>query len=223
MLRYKLRRKSQSAIYWPFIEVVLVSIILISFLWYVNSIKTNTLSQKQFLSRDIALLTNIIYSSPGNLYYWYEPYPSLGIILNKFDYSLKDQKAIIKEQNLETRYPYGENTLMAKDSSLLQSPLKLEFENSGNSFIFKNNIQANYIKLKYPYLDTKSDLKSKKIVFVSGITKNPVTGAEYIEGESYTSLITPILGAGAESKISLKLEEADINTGMKIIGQEKEK
>jgi len=211
----RLKKKSQISIYWVLIEVVIAVMIVSAYAWYVDSVRTNTLPQKKFLARDIALVSNAIYSAPGSLYYWYEPPQIQAILLQKFDYTLKDQKAIIKEKSLETRYPYGEGSFLNNVISLLQKPLKIEFENSNNAFLFQKKIVPKYFNKKYQETETKTD----NIILVSGILKNPRTGQEYIEGESYTSQLSFSI-QNTKSKLNLQLDKADIKTAFSILEQE---
>ena len=77
---------------------------------YIDSVAEDTLFEKSYLSKDLALLTNTIYSSPGEINYLYI---NDKVELNKFEFDFNNQKVMISEieaeEKLELEYPYGED------------------------------------------------------------------------------------------------------------------
>lgn len=109
---------------------------------YVRSIEKDTEFQKIFLSRDIALMTNTLYSLPGNIEYIYT-FDKLD--LSQFDIELKelstiDDKPIVKIEadKLAKSYPYG-RPFQSKDFYSVSSAKSIKFSKNDNKVVITKN------------------------------------------------------------------------------------
>lgn len=66
------RAEVETKIYFYIAEIVLVGFVLVFLYVYVSGIANSTLLEKNYFSRDIALLMNTIHAAPGNVDYLYE-------------------------------------------------------------------------------------------------------------------------------------------------------
>lgn len=109
---------------------------------YVDSIRQDTQFEQLFLSRDIALLMNSLYSAPGNVEYTYS-FENLD--LSKYNFELKelsssDDKPIVevKGHELKKTYPYATNSLY-KGTYRVSGAKEIKFSKSGSKIIITKN------------------------------------------------------------------------------------
>ena len=120
----------------------LAIVVLVLSLNYVKSIEKDTEFQKLFLSRDIALLTNTMYSLPGEIKYTY----SFGKLdLSKFKIELKPLRSTddipivrVEDNGIGKNYPYGKPS-----QSEYQPPVdgakSIEFSKKDSKFTITKN------------------------------------------------------------------------------------
>ena len=185
-------KKAQHELYFIIFQVILITTVAFTLFSFVSNVSEDTFIEKQFLSRDLALLLNTINTAPGNIHYIY----SLEDATPSFDFILVNQKVtiqeLIKETQTSTEFPYAENLLFQLSSSKIEKGVqKIEFENSDYELKIDKKTTKKLNKLKYPYIDTKANIQDKKIAFLSGILKNPSNEEEYEEGNSFLSPIIP--------------------------------
>lgn len=77
---------------------------------YVKSIEKDTEFHKLFLSRDVALLTNTIYSLPGDVEYVYS-FDNLDLSKFKLEFKQLENNGIpiirVSDESIGKNYPYG--------------------------------------------------------------------------------------------------------------------
>ena len=97
-------------LYFAIIQVLIALFVLGVMLAYVDSIKDDSSFEKVYLSKDFALLVNVVYAAPGEVFYQYY---SENIDLSKYFFNLKNQKASVEEAKegeiLSGQHPYGED------------------------------------------------------------------------------------------------------------------
>lgn len=108
----------------------------------VKSIERDTEFQKIFLSRDMALLTNTLYSAPGNVEYVYS-FDKLDLSKFKFEFkelSATDDKPIVRVEtdNLAKNYPYGKN-FQANEANLVFGAKSIKFSKSDSRVMVTKN------------------------------------------------------------------------------------
>lgn len=111
-------------------DLIMVSMIFMILLGYVMGLEDQNLMKKEYLSRDIALLTDTLYAMPYNLPYVYE---GAGIRLSDFNFDFAKGKVGVVEESIEEGtpakiyYPFGlDNTVSLHYSPQLQ-PQMIEF------------------------------------------------------------------------------------------------
>jgi len=158
----RLRKKSQHEIMFIVFQLLMVAAIFASLMFYVTSLKENTLFKKLALSRDIALLVNTLYAAPGNVEYDYYVF---GMNISIFDYSLEKQKVNVFEKDIATVYLYGDDLLFDNVPLKIRAPEKIKFENRGYIFSAKKYVEEEEKPdlYKYPYVEIKES-KGKVMV-----------------------------------------------------------
>ena len=106
-----LSKKAQTnEIYYILIQILIALVIYWALQSYVDSVAKDTLFEKSYLSKDIALLVNAIYSAPEEIRYIYT---NEKVAINKFEFDFSQQTVIVSEidakVNIETKQPYGED------------------------------------------------------------------------------------------------------------------
>ena len=106
-----LSKKAQINLVYHILIQVLIAITIYWILQsYIDSVAQDTLFEKSYLSKDIALLIDAIYSGNGEIRYIYT---NDKVNLNKFEFDFSDQKVKVNEiehtAKLTTEQPYGED------------------------------------------------------------------------------------------------------------------
>jgi hypothetical protein len=113
---------------WLLIELLIFSCAAIMFNFKINDIKNDTLFEKQFLARDIALATETISSLPGDTYYTYDTKADL----SKYEYVFSGSVKIFKTgESLEVTYPYYYDRHLAANLNTMKSPKKIIIKKGG--------------------------------------------------------------------------------------------
>jgi hypothetical protein len=116
-------------------DMIILVVLLVAGIKYIKTIETGSYFEKDFMSKDIALLLDTIYSNPiakseDQIYY----NPCFGK-LSEFNISFKNNKVIVSDY-LNTKYYYIDNKYFRSDLGNLTSPEEIVF-----------NVQDNYIKI----------------------------------------------------------------------------
>lgn len=133
-----LNNKAQTMVYHMIIQVIIAVAIYLILQSYIDSVAKDTLFEKSYLSKDIALMINTIYASPGELSY---TYANDKAELNKFEFNFGDQKVRIKEaksdKKLDVEYPYGEDLKTPFSAQRISNSNKLVFSKTKNTLEVK--------------------------------------------------------------------------------------
>jgi hypothetical protein len=142
-------------------EILMVMVVLVALLSYVDSIKKNTLFEKNYLARDIALTLNTLGTVPGNIFYLYS---NPKVELKNFDIILNNNFAGVKEKEEKSNivsFPYADNTLFNLKIDPPGSAQNIELLKSGKTFSTRHS--SNIGQLNIFYLPEQKD--NQKIVF----------------------------------------------------------
>lgn len=106
VIRYKRAEGRSESLSWIAIsELILISIVFISFLVFMGNVNDNTLFEKRAIARDLSLLVNTIQSVPGNTFYVYRPSEHVD-----YGFEFIDNQVIISEEKYgKLGYPFFEN------------------------------------------------------------------------------------------------------------------
>ncbi len=83
------------------IQLVLALVVGIGLMYFVVGVKNNTMLEKNYLSKDLALLINTIYAAPEYVYYKYNV-PEVGLL--DYDITIASQKVQVVEK-VENAFP----------------------------------------------------------------------------------------------------------------------
>ena len=97
-------------LYFVTAQVSIAMFILWVLLSYVDSIKEDTLFEKIYLSKDIALIADMIYAAPGSVLY---EYSNEKADLSKYSFNFESQKLSVQEikegEELSIEHPYAQD------------------------------------------------------------------------------------------------------------------
>ncbi|MBW2981374.1 hypothetical protein KY343_00710 [Candidatus Woesearchaeota archaeon] len=163
----KIGKKSQHEIMFIVFQLMMIAAIFASLMFYVGSLKNQTLFKKLALSRDLALVTNILYAAPGNIDYTYS---TTNLNFSEFEYNLKDQLVQVIEEGRETVYPYGDDLLFETVFRKISGSNTIQFQNTGYLFLSRKQREAKPDLFKCPYVEAKDKGK----VVVGFYNENPL-------------------------------------------------
>jgi len=197
-------KKAQHELWFIIFQMVLISMIFVVLMSYVNNLSKSTFYEKDFLSKDLALVTDTLFLVPGNIEYRY----ALDWVTPNFEYRIHNSRVVVVEEIDDkittTSFSYGEDQFFKILSSDLkvdsQGPLYISFENSNYQFWIGKE-KTDMKRIKYPFVKTKAELSSKKIHFASGIVNDPRTGKLFIEGGSFSDEIILSLGMSSTKSV----------------------
>jgi len=139
---------------------------------YIDSVAEDTMFEKSYLSKDLALLTDTIYSSPGEVRYLYTNDKAE---LNKFEFEFSNQKVSVSEieaeEKLEAKYPYGEDLKFPYSGQLIRRINQIAFSKTKINLEIDPNFKSGIEKLKCPDINTKSDIKQISVLIHSEKTE----------------------------------------------------
>ncbi len=129
------KRADTNLIYHILIQLLIAVMVYWILQSYIDSVAKDTLFEKHYLARDLALLTDTIYGSPGNVDYVYS---NERAELNKFNFDFSDQRVKVSEIGAEQRadvaYPYGEDLNLTIREHVVNSPNSMAFSKTGETF-----------------------------------------------------------------------------------------
>ena len=167
-----MNKKAQTEIIFVIIQGVILVAIAGALFTYLANIASDNFYEKDLLTKDIALLTNTIFTGQGNTIYRY----NLSWTAPDYIYDFKSQKVIIEEtvRNRKTlvSFPYADNLLYTTSLDTGKSPKRLFFKTDGYDFFVEQETIEMLKKLKYPEIKTKEDISLKKITFISSKIKD---------------------------------------------------
>jgi hypothetical protein len=146
----RLGKKSQHEIMFIVFQLLMIAAVFASLMFFVSSLKNQTFFRKLAISRDLALLTNILYAAPGNIDYTYH---AANLNLSEFEYSFEDQLVKVIEAGRETAYPYGDDSLFRLISARIREPERFYFQNNDYIFSAREEREISQNFLKYPYVE----------------------------------------------------------------------
>lgn len=149
-------------------QLLMIAAIFASLMFYVSSLKNQTLFKKLALSRDIALTANTLYAAPGNIEYTYY---AADLNLSEFDYGFDKQLANVFEQERPTSYPYGDDILFSHIFPKIKNPERFYLQNIAYTFSAKKETEAKPNLFKYPYVEVN---ETKGKVMAGFYNENPL-------------------------------------------------
>ncbi len=144
-------KKAQSIIHAKLVlifELVVPLLILLILLAWVNDLATNQSFDKNYVARDTALLTSVLYSSPENIFYNHTTEQYI------FDFSKNQVKVLFKDDNFPIYYHYSKNNIIFKNQGEIKTNNSLLFLKSDNEFEVNTALKINIDKIPCPLIIT---------------------------------------------------------------------
>ena len=125
------KRATSYVVWFVILEIILISMISWGLTTYLISVKENTIFEKNYLSRDIALTTTAINFAPHDLKYVYSIKDKE---LAKFDFEWRDNSVKVseKESKLKTGFRYMSDISMEQKGKSVTESDKIIFSKKGN-------------------------------------------------------------------------------------------
>lgn len=121
------KKATDYLVWFIILEIILVSIISTGLMYYLISVKEDTLFERNYLARDVALLSTTIESSPQDIEYVYHPEKPL-----QFSFRWHDNKVFVSDENgLETGFPYLSHKEGLSDSARDEKTIIFEKNTGG--------------------------------------------------------------------------------------------
>ncbi|MEM4267635.1 MAG: hypothetical protein QXK37_02280 [Candidatus Woesearchaeota archaeon] len=101
-------KNGSTTLYMVIIEAVVIGIVIAAFFWYVNGVESNSLFEKAYLTRDLALTIEAVSYQPGDIVLY--NYSQSGI-LHAFILDFQDDFISVRasDEDLGVRYPFYKN------------------------------------------------------------------------------------------------------------------
>ena len=124
--------------------LIQVSIVLAVYLIlnsYLSKLENNTFFEKDYMIKDISLMTDAVYASPGEIHYVYSNDKIGNLKLNglsRYTFKFKDSRILLGEREdnnvVEFSYPYADDKSLPISGAADSSNGKLEFYKNENKF-----------------------------------------------------------------------------------------
>lgn len=164
---YKLFNSRKSSIetelYYTIFEIILVAMVVTALFAYLDSIRKDTLFEKTYLVKDLALMMNTIYAAPGNvrLSYAHEK-----LNLSEFNFNFINQKAAAAESTiegaLELKYPFIADSFFSEEIEQIMAQKEIAIQKTGSSIKIKNILPQQLNLLSCPVKEMP-ELEGKNI------------------------------------------------------------
>jgi hypothetical protein len=126
------KKAQTNEVYHILIQVIIAVTIFLILQAYISSVAKDTLFEKSYLSKDIALLIESIYTSPGEVTYTYAHRKAE---LDRFQFEFDEQKVSVRETGVEeeitVEYPYAEDLNFPSAMKRISGATKIEFSKKG--------------------------------------------------------------------------------------------
>ncbi|MFA6888280.1 MAG: hypothetical protein WC254_02180 [Candidatus Woesearchaeota archaeon] len=222
-----MKKRGQILSYHTLIELALLIFIAAGFLYFHKSVQENTLFEKSYVSRDIALLLETVQSAPGDVVMYYsQPQFDVG----KYNYDFSDNLVHVYEDTILTSvyYPYFLDLSLTAPLPVFEKPAA--FVITKKSRILEIGESASLIEKKSDeltcpeYASTKKQQLSLAVAadsdtsrIQSYIINNPLIGfaKKYKESTEDTSVVL-ILSSGTGAEINAYYSTTDDGQSEKL-------
>jgi len=138
-----LNKKAQTnEVYHILIQILIAITIYWILQSYIDSVAKDTLFEKSYLSKDLALLIDTIYGGPGEIKYLYFN-DKAG--LNKFEFDFSSQKVKVDEvdskEKLTVEHPYGEDLSLHIIGQKIRNLNQIDFSKTENNLEVSQNLK----------------------------------------------------------------------------------
>lgn len=159
----------ETMVYHVLIQIAILVMVFLEMLAYLKSVRENTLFEKMYLSRDVALLMNTIYAAPENIGYVYAAGKTN---LSKYIFNTQENYVIVNEKTAvpsqEKFFHYGSDRFFNEDFPLIQDAQLLTFMKNDKYVKVGKSGTGNLNALICPEIDTSSKNWKNKVIIDPG-------------------------------------------------------
>jgi hypothetical protein len=167
----------ENTLYIYILDFVIVGAILFAALTYINNIENDTYFDKNYISKDFALLLSTFIGAPHQITHYYNPEK---YTLHNFKFDFSNNRVTIsnsdvsKSSDRAVYYPYASNNFYSNDLVELDGPNTIFLSFDGNSFSNSDSvITSDSTDSCYTNLETKNPkYKELKILLNPTIGNN---------------------------------------------------
>jgi len=159
----------EEEVYSTLIQVAILVFVLVSLGLYLKSVRDNTVFEKIYLSRDIALLMNSIYAAPENIGYVYAAGETN---LTKFTFKSQENYVVVNDKNSisnqEMFYKYATDLSFHEEFPLIEESKILTFVKNDNTLKVGTEGTGKLNALICQDINTKSSNWKTKVIIDPG-------------------------------------------------------
>ena len=156
---------AQSDMYFIVTELILLMMIAFAINNYITGIANNTMFERNFYARDLALLTHTVYAAPGDLTYNYNG----KISQYNFTVEMADGKVKVARQGSTyySAYHYAEDLNFKQPPKISRKKVDwLTFRKTGDTIeVLEQLATKQKTRFSYPDIDTAGEQSKQNIVF----------------------------------------------------------
>ena len=131
-----MNKKGMETQYFRMFEIIMAAIVVLGILLFAKGVTEGTDLEKEYLSRDIALLLDTIYASPGDVSYTYY------LDKNKLDIQIAKGQVIVSENGLRpATQAYAEDAEFKNLAFTMQKPQQITFIKKGKELKIEGKMQ----------------------------------------------------------------------------------
>ncbi len=198
-----MKKRGQILSYHALIELALLVFITAAFFYFHKTVQDNTVFEKSYVSRDIALLLETVQSVPGDVTIYYsQPQFDVG----KYNYDFSDNLIQIYEENILTSmyYPYFLDLSLTAPLPAFEKPAAFAITKKCNIL---NINEHTSIKRK----------KSVELTCLCNVSTKNNTLSLSVAGDSDTSKIQSYIINNPVIKFTKKYKESTKDTSLVLI------
>ncbi|MGM5481867.1 MAG: hypothetical protein ACQESF_00245 [Nanobdellota archaeon] len=153
---------------WFFVDIIFITILILSVFPFINNVKDSTYFEKRFFSKDLALVMSTIQGVNGDVF---STYSNERIDFPKYNYKFKKNEVMVSEEDFKQgvfhSYPFYDNTfLLNAYEKTFENPEMLYFSKGLDVLqVYSEEGEKHSTKLNCPTIQGDS-IKEKGRVFI---------------------------------------------------------
>ncbi|MBI2655904.1 hypothetical protein HYX06_05790 [Candidatus Woesearchaeota archaeon] len=163
---FKGKKGISDEVFFNMFELVLAGIVIFSLYNFINDVSKQTIFEKNYLARDMALLINTLYTAPGDVSYTYNE----NAAKSKFIYGFSPNKVEVyeKEEALQQNHPFylfAENKDIALTYTSIETdliPVRIPFKDAYR-VVEEGLVKMNIVKSNNQIIISKGSLSEESV------------------------------------------------------------
>ncbi len=170
---------------WTIIELMLFVIVALLFISMIRDVQDNTLFEKTYVSRDMALMANTVQSVPGDVTVYYSQ-PNFDI--GNFSYDFTDNLVILynpeERTGSEVKYPFFINSNLLSSLEDLETPSHLVFVKTSELFQIREDYNEDSVEqLVCGNIQATLAGQDTLVVYSTTNNKNEIAITDYLSSD----------------------------------------